>query len=289
MKIKIGTRKSPLALAQTAIVERELKAKFPDLETEIINISTLGDKVQNCPIDKIGGKGVFSGDIEAALKSGAVDIAVHSAKDLPICLAEGLEISGVTKRGNYRDMLIFRREYSESDLKNTDIFLVGTGSPRRRSELSRHFPNAVFGNIRGNVDTRLKKLSNGEFDAIMLCAAGIERLGIPLGEFNTRVFEYPEVLPAPCQGIIAVECACGSTAAGLARAISDRDTMLCFETERAVIAALGADCSAPIGAFSEIIEDKIHVVLSDKSGNRAEGYAKITDRLRLVEELKESL
>lgn len=282
MKIKIGTRKSRLALAQTALFELAVKTKFADIKTEIVTVSTLGDKVLDKPVDKIGGKGVFCGELEFALKSGVIDVAVHSAKDLPIRLADGLEISGVLPRGDCRDMLIARKG---ERFARGDKFTVGTGSPRRKTNLARLYPNAVFEDIRGNVDTRLKKLQNGGFDAVILCAAGLERLGIPLDDFNVRAFEYTEFLPSPCQAIIAAECASGSAAADIARAVSDKNTMTCFETEREIISLLGADCAAPTGAYSEIRGGKIYVMLSDKTGKTAEGSAVIDNAPRLVKEL----
>ena len=282
MKIRIGTRKSPLALAQTALVELALRSRFAEIETETVTFSTAGDKVLDRPIDKIGGKGVFSGEIESALQRGDIDLAVHSAKDLPIRLGEGLEISGVLERGNFRDLLISRKG---SGFERSDVFTVGTGSPRRRANLSRLYPNAVFADIRGNVDTRLKKLKNGEYDAVILCAAGTERLGIALDNYAVRAFEPCEFPPAPCQAIIALECAAGSAAAELARAVADNNTMCCFEAERAVIAAFGADCAAPVGAFAEIIDGKIHLLVSDETGAVTSGSAAVEDRLELVKEL----
>ncbi|MCI7804529.1 MAG: hydroxymethylbilane synthase [Oscillospiraceae bacterium] len=175
MKIKIGTRKSSLALAQTDMVIKSLHDVFPDIETEIVHITTKGDKILDKPLARIGGKGVFVSEIESALKSGEIDIAVHSAKDLPYKLAENLEISGVLKRGNYRDVLVTPAgKVPEKDSK----FIVGTGSQRRRLNMQRIYPNAVFKEIRGNVDTRLRKLKSGEFDGIILAAAGLERLGL---------------------------------------------------------------------------------------------------------------
>lgn len=286
MTLKIGTRKSRLALAQTELVQNALHAKFPEIQTEIVEITTRGDKILDCPLEEIGGKGVFVGEIETALQSGIIDLAVHSAKDLPVVLGEDLEISGVLPRGNYRDMLIAKNRVK---FGRDDVFTVGTGSLRRRENLLKLYPNARFADIRGNVDTRLHKLRNGEYDALILCAAGLERLGIPLDEFSVEVFEHTEFLPAPCQGIIAVECAKNGTAAQIINAVSDTDTMICFEAEREIIRLLGADCSTPLGAFSEIRGDKIFIALSDSNLKSVSGSAEIFEKSRLIKELIEKL
>lgn len=159
MKIRIGTRKSTLALAQTKLVENALKAAFPEIKTEIVHITTKGDKILDKPLDAIGGKGVFIAEIERALTENEIDIAVHSAKDLPLELAEGTHIGAVPERADPADVLVMRRGDSIAD-----VMTVGTGSLRRRNAFSSIFAGRVFNDIRGNVDTRLKKLENGEHD-----------------------------------------------------------------------------------------------------------------------------
>lgn len=282
MTLKIGTRQSRLALAQTEMFAAALRRKYPELSIETVKFTTRGDRILDRPLDRIGGKGVFVEEIEQALKNGDIDIAVHSAKDLPVQLGEGLEISGVLPRGDYRDMLVMRKggEFSPGD-----SFTVGTGSLRRRMNLARLYPNAGFADIRGNVDTRLRKLADGEYDAIILAAAGIERLGLSLREFTVRKFGYTEFLPAPCQAIIAAECACGSPAAEIVRSVSDRETMLCFKAERGVIEALGADCTVPVAAYSEISGGKLRLTLSDKNGNKTGGECSPDDSANLIKEL----
>ena len=219
MKLRAGTRKSPLAMAQTYMVLDMIKAAFPECDTEIVTFTTKGDRQLDRPLDKIGGKGVFVTEIEQALQSGEIDFAVHSAKDLPVTLGEGLEISGVCPRGNYRDMLVTKKGVAFND---SDVFTVGTGSQRRRGGFARLYPNAKFADIRGNVGTRLKKLSDGLYDGIILCAAGTERLGLSLSEYEVKEFEPWELLPAPCQAIIAVECAKESKAAEIISQVSHR-------------------------------------------------------------------
>ena len=163
MKLRAGTRKSPLAMAQTYMVLDMIKATFPECDTEIVTFTTKGDRQLDRPLNKIGGKGVFVTEIEQALQSGEIDFAVHSAKDLPVTLGEGLEISGVCPRGNYRDMLVTKKGVVFND---PDVFTVGTGSQRRRGGFARLYPNAKFADIRGNVGTRLKKLSDELYDGM---------------------------------------------------------------------------------------------------------------------------
>lgn len=286
MKLRIGTRQSCLALAQTEMFAQALRLKFPELDIETVKFTTRGDRILDRPLDRIGGKGVFVEEIEQALKTGQIGIAVHSAKDLPVQLGEGLEISGVLPRGDYRDMLVMR---SSAEFTPADSFTVGTGSLRRRMNLAILYPNVQFADIRGNVDTRLRKLSDGEFDAIVLAAAGVERLGLSLEEFTVRKFSHEEFLPAPCQAIIAAECAIGSAAAEYVRGVSDWETMLCFNAERGVIAALGADCTVPVGAYSDISVGVMRLTLSDRDGKTARGECSPEDSAALIKELISNL
>ncbi len=286
MTLRIGTRQSKLALAQTEMFANALREKHPEIRVEVARFTTRGDRIIDRPLDKIGGKGVFVEEIEHALKSGEIDIAVHSAKDLPVQLGAGLEISGVLPRGDYRDMLVMRKN---SEYSPADRFTAGTGSLRRRMNLAKLYPNAEFADIRGNVDTRLRKLSDGEYDAIVLAAAGVERLDIDMSSFTVRKFSYDEFLPAPCQAIIAAECAAGSAAADIVRSVSDADTMRCFEAERGVIEALGADCTVPVGAYSEIIGGVMRLTLSDKTGKNAHGECSPKNSAALIKELISTL
>ncbi len=244
MTLRIGTRQSRLALAQTEMFELALRQKYPELSVEIVKFTTRGDRILDRPLDR------FVEEIEQALRNGEIDAAVHSAKDLPVQLGEGLEISGVLPRGDHRDMLITR--------KGTELsgrFTVGTGSLRRRMNLSKLYPHAVFADIRGNVDTRLRKLADGEYDAIILAAAGVERLGLSLEGFSVRKFEHTEFLPAPCQAIIAAEC------------------------------VFGADCTVPVGAYSEISGGVLRLTLSDRNGKTAYGECPPENGAVLIKEL----
>lgn len=287
MKIKIGTRKSKLALAQTKMVADRISKVFPETEIQIINISTTGDKILNKPLAAIGGKGVFVSEIESALINGEIDIAVHSAKDLPLCLAGGLEISGVLKRGNYRDVLVTKSGVS---IDNQSDFAVGTGSLRRRLNFKKLYPNATFKDIRGNVDTRLKKLENGEYDGIILAAAGLERLGYDSdNRFNLKYFDYNDFLPAPCQGIIAIESRKSDFATPVINKINDINTFYSFETERYILKLLNADCGMPLGVYSFVKDDKITVAISNNKDSSVIGTDTIPNRLKLAEELVSKL
>lgn len=287
MKIKIGTRKSKLALAQTKMVADRISKVFPETEIQIINISTTGDKILNKPLAAIGGKGVFVSEIESALINGEIDIAVHSAKDLPLCLENNLEISGVLKRGNYRDVLVTKSGVS---IDNQSDFAVGTGSLRRRLNFKKLYPNATFKDIRGNVDTRLKKLENGEYDGIILAAAGLERLGYDSdNRFNLKYFDYNDFLPAPCQGIIAIESRKSDFVTSLINKINDINTFYSFETERYILKLLNADCGMPLGVYSFIKDDKITVAISNNKDSSVIGTDTIPNRLKLAEELVSKL
>jgi hydroxymethylbilane synthase len=283
MKIKIGTRKSKLALAQTQMVADKIMAEFPSCDIEIVGISTKGDKILDKPLATIGGKGVFVSEIERALQNKLIDIAVHSAKDLPLSLADGLEISGVLQRGNYRDMLITKKSYP---IKNSPDFIVGTGSERRRMNFKKLYPDVSFENIRGNVDTRFEKLSRGKFDGIILAGAGLERLGLTDDiRFNYTAFDYTEFLPAPCQGIIAIESRKNDFITEIINAINDSITYLSFETERHLLSLLNADCTAPIGAYSFVENGEISLSVSKDGSKTVFGTDESANRFELAERL----
>lgn len=222
MTIKIGTRKSRLALAQTEMLIKTLKNRFPNVKIETVYISTTGDKTLDKPLTALGGKGVFIKELEMSLLSGETDVAVHSAKDLPTKIADGLEISAVLPRGSYGDVFVTRNAF---EIK--DGFVIGTGSLRRKLFAEKIYPNAKFKDIRGNVDTRLKKLLNGEYDALVLAKAGLERLDLCNGEdYTVTPFDADEFLPAPCQGIVAIESRKNSEVSKMLAEISDK--IQCF-------------------------------------------------------------
>lgn len=288
MKIKIGTRKSKLALAQTEMFIAKLKSVCNDIEIETVHISTKGDKVLDKSLASFGGKGVFISELESALLSGEIDLAVHSAKDLPLELAEGLEISAVLERGNYRDVLVTK---NNSPIKNSSDFVVGTGSIRRKIFLHRLYPLVTVKDIRGNVDTRLRKLMNGEYDALILAAAGLERLGIYNSkEYTVTPFDYNEFLPSPCQGIIAVESRKNDERLKrYIRLVNHQETFYSFQLERTVPQILNADCGMPLGAYSEINSNKITLYVSGENCNILSKSADISESFELAKELTKKL
>lgn len=262
MNIKIGTRKSKLALAQTNMVVNEIKKYFPSINIEVVHFTTKGDKVLNKPLINIGGKGVFVTEIEDALINKEIDLAVHSAKDLPLKLQDNLTISAVLKRGNYRDTLVTVKGNVIDFSKET---VIGTGSNRRKLAFKNLYPNAAFKDIRGNVDTRLNKLYNGEYDGIILAMAGLERLDLLSdSRFTFTPFDYKDFVPAPCQGIIAIESRNNDLTEILSK-INHKDTYYSFQTERYILNILNADCGMPLGAYSFVENNKINVVYTSDS------------------------
>ncbi len=240
-KIRLATRGSPLALIQAKMVEDYLRAKLnTDVEFEIITIKTSGDKRQDWSLEKYGGKGLFTKEIEDALLNGDADIAVHSAKDLPSDTPEGLSIAGCLPRDASRDVIAIREGISVPSL-------IATGSPRRRSQLKKVFPQAVWTEFRGNVETRLKKILAGEADATILSEAGLKRLGFE--SFDGIKFTPVKLdicVPAVGQGLIALECRTSDldTYALLTDAQANRT----FELEREFLVALGGGCQSAYAA-----------------------------------------
>lgn len=280
MNIKIGTRKSKLALAQTNMVVNEIIKYFPSINIEVVHFTTKGDKVLNKPLINIGGKGVFVTEIEDALLNKEIDLAVHSAKDLPLKLQDNLTISSVLKRGNYRDTLV---TVKGKEIDFSREIIIGTGSNRRKLAFKNLYPNATFKDIRGNVDTRLNKLYNGEYDGIILAMAGLERLDL-LSEsrFTFTSFDYKDFVPAPCQGIIAVESRNNDLTEILSK-INHKDTFYSFQTERHILNILNADCGMPLGAYSFVENNKINVVYTSDSKKIITKSDLIKNRFNLAE------
>lgn len=280
MNIKIGTRKSKLALAQTNMVVNEIKKYFPSINIEVVHFTTKGDKVLNKPLINIGGKGVFVTEIEDALINKEIDLAVHSAKDLPLQLQDNLTISAVLKRGNYRDTLV---TVKGNVIDFSREIIIGTGSNRRKLAFKNLYPNATFKDIRGNVDTRLNKLYNGEYDGIILAMAGLERLDLLSdSRFTFTPFDYKEFVPAPCQGIIAIESRNNDLTEILSK-INHKDTFYSFQTERHILHILNADCGMPLGAYSFVENNKINVVYTSDSKEIITKSDLIENRFSLAE------
>jgi hydroxymethylbilane synthase len=251
--LRIGTRGSPLALAQTAEVRRRLAAVDPTLaETgavESIVIKTTGDRIRDRPLAEIGGKGLFTKEIDEAMLAGRIDVAVHSMKDLPTWLPDGIVLAGMLPREDPRDALICARVRSLAALPAGAV--VGTASLRRKAQILHRRPDLVVVPLRGNVHTRLRKVSAGEVDATLLALAGLRRLG--MGDAATAVIETDEMLPAVAQGAIGVTCRAGDRSVRDALAALDHpETTTRVTAERAMLEVLDGSCRTPIAALAEV-------------------------------------
>lgn len=265
--LRIGTRGSGLALWQAHHVERLISQTHPEINTEIVVIKTTGDTNLESPLSEIGGKGVFVKEIEEALLDGRIDIAVHSLKDVPAELPEGLSLNAYLKRHDPRDALISRAGQKLNELP--DGSTIGTGSLRRASQILNLRPGLQIEPIRGNVDTRIRKLQEGElYDAIVLALAGLERMG--LQENVTEVISTDKMLPSPGQGIVAVESRQeDSVTNGLLDSINHPETMLQALAERAFLKSLSGDCDVPMGCLSIVHDQEFTVtgVLAKPNGS----------------------
>lgn len=261
-KIRIGTRGSKLALKQASLVQEALRQADCNIETDIVILHTKGDKIQDKPLSEIGEKGVFASELEQALADDKIDIAVHSAKDLPMVLAAGLTIAAVLPRADVRDALVIpkggRMPLLAEDIQDAELgfenhmFVIGSGSRRRQLQAGQFWKNVICENIRGNIDTRLRKLQEGVYDGILLAKAGLDRLEIDSEQeqgFVCCPLPSEQFLPAACQGIIAVEAVQDSDAEVLCRKITDIETERCFLVEREVLMQLSADCSEAAAAW----------------------------------------
>lgn len=251
-KIKIATRKSPLAIWQAKYVKEELIKAHVDIEVELVSMQTEGDRFLESPLFNVGGKSLFIKELEEALSSNDADIAVHSMKDVVVDLPENLVLPAIMKREDSRDVLISNHYNGIDTIPANGV--VGTSSLRRQSQFRRLCPNAILKDLRGNVATRIRKLDNGEYDAILLAAAGIIRLG--LSNRITQLVPHGHLLPAVGQGAIGIECrADDMITQELIAPLNDKDTSLCVLTERAFSRRLNGGCQLPIAAHA-LIEDK---------------------------------
>ncbi|NVM04573.1 MAG: hydroxymethylbilane synthase [Candidatus Helarchaeota archaeon] len=253
-KIIIGTRGSKLALIQAEEVISELKKVSNKYSYELRIIKTHGDKFNKTPVHKLGRKGVFVKEIDKALLEGVIDISVHSMKDLPSTIPEGIFLGAIPKRKTYKDAIYSRENKNLTDLKSGSI--IGTGSFRRRSQVLYLRKDVNINNIRGNIDTRIKKVDKGEFDAIILAKVGVQRLNLKI-----NVFELPEfILPAAGQGALAVETRANNhNLIKLLSKINDQKASLETLAEMAFINNMGGGCQIPIGVLGQIIEKSLHL------------------------------
>ncbi len=254
MKITIGTRQSKLALVQTHWVRDTLLAAHPGLEIAITHITTKGDAILDRPLSAIGDKGLFVTEIEDALRAGRVDLAVHSAKDLPSVLPDDMTIAAYPRRADPRDVLVARDGKTLANLPPGAR--VGTGSPRRACQLRHLRPDLELLDIRGNVDTRLRKLDEGQYEAIVLAAAGLERLD--LLDRVTQFFDQTQMLPAVSQGTLGVEIRLGDTrTAELLQVLDDPAARITATAEKAFLAHIGGGCQVAVGAFGQLQGDTL--------------------------------
>ena len=251
--IRIGTRASKLAVIQAEMVQEYLREH--GIPAELVTMTTTGDRILDRTLDKVGGKGLFVKELDAALLDGRSDLSVHSLKDVPMELPDGLPLLGFSKREDPRDALILPEGKTELDCSKP----IGCASNRRIVQLKRLFPEAQFAPIRGNVQTRLRKLDEGQYSATVLAVAGLKRAG--LEERISRIFSTEEMLPAAGQGVLAVQGRADKEYAYLNGFFDtdSRDTSLC---ERAFVAALDGGCTAPTAAFAEILPDGERILLT---------------------------
>lgn len=243
-RIRVGTRDSRLAVAQTELVLAAVRARHPEMEFETVPMKTTGDRILDQSLDAVGGKGLFVKELEQALLDGRVDICVHSYKDLPVPGNPDLPILAVLPRGDARDVLVLADRTKP----------LGTSSLRRRHQLAALYPDWECAPVRGNVQTRLRKLDSGEFGGLVLAAAGMERLG--LAARVTKTFTPDEVLPSACQGILAVQGRRGSEYPWL-KSVHSPETWDASVAERAFVAALGASCASPVAAYAVVSGDTL--------------------------------
>ena len=294
--VRIGTRKSQLALVQTYWVKAELEKHFPDISFEVEEMSTKGDKILDVPLAKIGDKGLFTKELEVGMLENSTDFAVHSLKDLPTNLPEGLMLGCVSKRVDPADALVVNEKYKDKQLETLpEGAVVGTSSLRRLAQLRHHFPHLEFKDIRGNVNTRLAKLDAGEYDAIILAVAGLQRL-----DMSDRIHQNisPDIsLHAVGQGALGIECRDGDEEIlKILKVLEDADSCDRVLAERAFLRELEGGCQVPIGVNTKIENDTLTLtgmvasldgkqLLRDTvSGNRRESEAL---GLELASKLKE--
>jgi len=252
-KLKMGTRGSPLAMAQSLEFAQSLQNKHPGLEIESVVITTSGDRIQDRFLNEEGGKGLFVREIEEALLKREIDFAVHSLKDLPADLPPDLSLPCLPKRLHYEDVLITQNGTKLADLPQGAK--IGTVSLRRRIQLARRRPDFKFELLRGNIDTRIRKLGEGEFDGIVLALAGIQRLGV-----TGLAMEILPIVPAPGQGCLAIEIHRENhELSKMLEVLHDLDTQTAVVAERRVMKGLGGDCNLPMGALGQVAGDVLQL------------------------------
>lgn len=266
-EIIIASRESPLALWQAEHIQAKLRSLYPEMQISILGMTTMGDQILDSPLSKIGGKGLFVKELEVAMEERRADIAVHSMKDVPMNLPEGFTLAAIGQREDPRDALVSNLYKCLADLPIGAI--VGTSSLRRQALLKAHYPHLEIAPLRGNVQTRLRKLDEGQYAAIVLAAAGLKRLG--LGERIASALEPSESLPAVGQGALGIECL--STRVDLLELLAPlnhAETAYCVRAERAMSRRLSGSCQTPLGGFAQIQDGELVLqgFVADLEGTR---------------------
>jgi hydroxymethylbilane synthase len=255
-RLVIATRESQLALWQAYHIRDRLQALYPTLRVELLGMTTQGDQILDSPLSKVGGKGLFVKELEQAMAEGRADLAVHSLKDVPMDLPEGFVLAAITEREDPRDAFVSNRYASLAEMPAGAR--VGTSSLRRQAQLRARFPGLVVDTLRGNVNTRLRKLDEGQYDAIILAAAGLKRLGF--GERIKAEIAPEESLPAVGQGALGIEVrADRPDVAALLAPLNDPTTAARVLAERAMSRALQGGCQAPIGGYAVVQDGALHL------------------------------
>ena len=245
-KLVIASRESMLAMWQAEHIKGRLKALYPDCEVEILGMTTRGDQILDRTLSKIGGKGLFIKELEQALQDGRADLAVHSIKDVPMELPEGFALAAIGERASPFDAFVSNQYARLEEMPEGSI--VGTSSLRREAQLRAKFPHLTIKPLRGNVQTRLSKLDNGDYDAVILAAAGLQRLGLD-GRIR-EILSPADSLPAAGQGALGIEIAARRTdLADILRPLNHEETAACVTAERALARALGGSCQVPLAAY----------------------------------------
>ena len=333
MKIRIGTRGSELARKQTELVIDAISKAYPDCVCETVILRTEGDRILDKPLMEFGGKGVFVTEFEEALQEGKIDLAVHSAKDMPMELAKGLTICGVLSREDVRDVLVTRKDHplqmehfpqerkqesgtsdwmekereigaqnaepvveckvTENQHSALEMYRIGTSSLRRQCQIKQLYSNVQCVSIRGNVPTRLRKLRDGEYDGVVLAAAGLRRLNLLQEEdLEYHYFDVEDMLPAGGQGIIAIEGREQDEIAECVKKISDSDAWLQLKTEQKVLYLLNAGCHEAVGVVTNLTADKIELrIMKEMDGKLiyVDGMASQSDYSKLAGEQVQQL
>jgi len=263
--LRLGTRGSALALAQSRAVARELARLHPDLHVEFVTITTKGDRILDRELSQVGGKGLFVTEIETALLAGDIDLAVHSLKDVPTEQPEGLVLAAFPERADPRDVLVSRDNRKLAELRTGAV--IATSSLRRTAQLRHLRPDLQFVPIQGNVDTRVRKMRLGQADAVALAAAGLIRLG--RAEWIAEYLDPEVCLPAAGQGILCLEAREDDAATReLLAPLDSPASRVCGEAERQVVAALGGSCQVPMAVLAELAQERLQIraVVSDLQG-----------------------